>query len=116
MQISRSPNGGIEFARFTPSGAVHILRNELHTIDHTLGSKTVSAAAWLMGRQWALCGRKAPTPGSQYGITEFADDALCRGCYKAASELLDSTDELFEHDVPEAQSLADEQAQASPDV
>jgi hypothetical protein len=100
VKISRRGDGAIEFACFSDGGAVHVLRDELHTIDHTLGNKEVSVVGWLMGRQWALCGRRSPGPGIQYGISEFEDERLCRRCIDVAGGLLESTDELFEHDLP----------------
>lgn len=71
------------FARFSPRGKVHILRDRLHLVSDTLGEPpTGEAGEWLMGRQWALCGQLGPT-GTTHDVNTFPDRDLCFRCVKA---------------------------------
>lgn len=87
------------FARFTGSGRVHVLRERLRFLSDTLGRPLddVSIGEWISGRQWALCGKLAPTAGG-YGIETFDDDDLCRSC---AGSWPHEPALLFEHPTPE---------------
>lgn len=82
------------FARWSDLGRVHVLRNELHTMHHTVGHTLPSVKKplekpplvnmdvfYLLGRQWALCGSMGGM-GTQHGVSEFDDQDLCQGCYR----------------------------------
>ncbi len=108
--VGRSPDGEVEFARFRDGGKVHVLRAQLHTVDHTLGNKELSVTGWLLGRQWALCGRKGDM-GRQYGIREFADSDLCPSCERIGRGLLPGDGlAMFEHDLPQGERGAEADA------
>lgn len=102
------------FARFAEGGRVHVLRAERHTILHTLGDLPAADPdqrpplvnmniAYLMGRNWALCG-KIGAQGGTDGISHFDDADLCQRCYRAWPH---DTSLLFEHPQNLVEEMAD---------
>ncbi len=73
-----APDESPRFARFIDDGKVHVLRPELKL--NTMAYPTT--LAFIMGRQWALCGAVGE-PGHQYGVSEFDDRLLCTRCLRA---------------------------------